>query len=77
MDVENEYEVQKALRELLADRTVIMIAHKLSTIRNVDQILVLEDGKISQRGTHETLIAQRGLYKKLWDMQYQTSSWKL
>ena len=59
MDVENELMIQMALQELLQDKTVIMIAHKLSTIKNVDQILVLENGKITQRGTHDQLCSHR------------------
>lgn len=77
IDVENEIKIQSALQELLKNKTVIMIAHKLSTIQNVDQILVIEDGRISQRGTHGELIEHKGLYKKLWDMQYQTKKWKI
>ena len=77
IDVENEVKIQSALQELLKNKTVIMIAHKLSTIQDVDQILVIEDGSISQKGTHNELMKQIGLYKKLWDMQYQTEKWKL
>lgn len=77
IDVENEVKIQSALQELLKNKTVIMIAHKLSTIQDVDQILVIEDGKISQKGTHHELMEQIGLYKKLWDMQYQTEKWKI
>ena len=58
-------------------KTVIMIAHKLSTIKNVDQILVLENGKITQRGTHDQLVSQDGLYQKLWNIQYEASSWSI
>ena len=75
MDVENEVKVQQALRELLKDKTVIMIAHKLSTVKNADQILVLEDGTISQRGTHFELLAQEGLYQRLWNIQYKAERW--
>ncbi len=77
MDVENERQIQIALQELLKDRTIIMIAHKLSTLKHVDQILVIEDGRISQKGTHRELTSQDGLYKRLWGIQYQTNQWKL
>lgn len=77
IDVENEVKIQSALQELLKNKTVIMIAHKLSTIQDVDQILVIEDGSISQKGTHNELMEQAGLYKKLWNMQYQTDKWKI
>ena len=77
IDVENEVKIQSALQELLKNKTVIMIAHKLSTIQDVDQILVIEDGSISQKGTHDELMKEIGLYKKLWDMQYQTEEWKI
>ena len=69
VDVENEQLIQTALQELLKNKTVIMIAHKLSTIQNADQILVLENGTISQCGSHAELIAQAGLYRRLWDIQ--------
>ena len=61
----------------MKNKTVIMIAHKLSTIQNVDQILVIEGGSISQKGTHHELMKEIGLYKKLWNMQYQTEKWKV
>lgn len=77
VDVENERQIQSALEELLRDRTVIMIAHKFSTIQNVDQILAIENGRITQRGKHTELVRQDGLYKRLWDMQFQSSHWKL
>ena len=77
VDVENEVKIQAAMRELLKNKTVIMIAHKLSTVQNSDQILVIKDGRIIQRGTHKELVREEGLYKKLWDMQYRTGQWKL
>ncbi len=75
MDAENEVKVQQALCELLKDKTVIMIAHKLSTVKNADQILVLEEGTISQRGIRSELLAQEGLYQKLWNTQYKAERW--
>ena len=54
-----------------------MIAHKLSTIQNADQILVLENGTISQRGSHAELIAQEGLYRRVWDIQYEGERWRM
>ena len=77
VDAENEQLIQTALQELLKNKTVIMIAHKLSTILNADQILVLENGTISQRGTHKELIAQEGLYRRLWDIQYKAEQWRM
>lgn len=65
VDVETEREIQKAIADLAGTRTIIAIAHRLSTIQNADLILVLQDGKIVQRGTHDELIEQEGLYRRL------------
>ena len=67
VDAENEAKIQAALQELLKDKTVIMIAHKLTSLRNAGQILVLENGHIVQCGRHEELIKEEGLYGKLWE----------
>ncbi|MBS4841581.1 MULTISPECIES: ABC transporter ATP-binding protein [Clostridium] len=76
-DAENEYQIQLAFKELTRNKTVIMIAHRLSTIRNVDSIIVLKDGKINEQGTHDELISQNGLYKKMW-IDYENSiKWKM
>lgn len=76
-DPENEALVQKAFEELSKDKTVIMIAHRLTTVRNADRIFVLSDGKIEESGTHDVLVEKKGLYAKMWK-DYQTSvSWKV
>lgn len=69
LDTESEKLVQKALNCLMKNRTTLVIAHRLSTIKNANQILVLKDGKIAERGTHDELHAQNGDYRKLWEMQ--------
>lgn len=69
LDTESEKLVQDAINNLMADRTSIVIAHRLSTVRYADEILVLQKGEIAERGTHEQLIALHGIYKKLVDMQ--------
>ena len=66
--------VQKALDEISRERTVIMIAHRLKTIRGAGEILVLENGKITERGTHEALLAAPGLYHTLWTLQSEAQT---
>ncbi|MFA5031729.1 MAG: ABC transporter ATP-binding protein [bacterium] len=69
LDSETEYEIQKDLKNLLKGRTSVVIAHRLSTIMSADEIIVIEKGKVVQKGTHTELIKQEGSYKKLWNMQ--------
>ena len=69
LDTESERLVQDAINNMMQNRTSIVIAHRLSTIRHADEIIVLQKGKIVERGTHESLITQNGFYKKLVDMQ--------
>lgn len=77
IDPENEDKLKSAIESLTANKTVIMIAHRLKTIRNADQILVLKDGKIVQRGKHEQLMSEGGLYRDLIDAKYKSERWKL
>jgi ATP-binding cassette subfamily B protein len=69
LDSENEALVQAALKEALAGRTSIVIAHRLSTIIQADQILVIDNGEIIERGTHEELVGKKGLYFDLYERQ--------
>jgi ATP-binding cassette subfamily B protein len=71
VDTETEGLIQEALQVLLRGRTAIVIAHRLSTIQNVDEILVLHKGRIRERGRHQQLLAQRGLYWRLYQLQYK------
>jgi subfamily B ATP-binding cassette protein MsbA len=71
LDTESEREVQEALDRLMEKRTVLVIAHRLSTVRHVDRILVLSEGRIVEEGAHKALMAKGGEYKKLYDLQFQ------
>ena len=66
-DIENEHKIQLALQNLLQGKTTIMIAHRLHTIRNADHIVVFEDGKAVEQGTHDELVAREGRYSHMWD----------
>ena len=77
VDPENEAELQAAIDELTQDKTIIMIAHRLKTVRHADQILVLADGHIVQQGSHEELIAQPGIYADFIGMRREAIGWKL
>ena len=76
-DSENEYLMQEALAELVKDKTVIMIAHRLGTIKNAQQILVLSEGQIVERGTHESLMKEEGVYRKMFSIFDEARSWKM
>lgn len=75
VDSETEHDIQQALRTLMAGRTSIVIAQRLSTVKDADQILVFENGRITQRGTHESLVAEAGgFYAELWQLQQQDAA---
>ncbi|MDN5106150.1 ABC transporter ATP-binding protein/permease, partial [Aliarcobacter butzleri] len=76
-DPENEEEIVKALANLTINKTVIMIAHRLSTIKDSDQIIVFDEGKISEIGKHDELLEKQGIYSKLWSNYEKASSWNL
>ena len=77
VDPENEDRLQKAIESLTRNKTIVMIAHRLKTVRSADQILVLDGGRIVQRGRHEELISQPGIYADFVGSRKETSGWKL
>ena len=70
LDTESERKVQKALENLMKNRTTIVIAHRLSTIKNADRIIVMLDGRLVEEGTHDRLLQEHGVYEGLHNMQY-------
>ncbi len=78
LDVDNEREVQEAFSELMKDKTVIVIAHRLNTVINADQILVLKDGNIAESGTHEDLMQNEDTwYRRMMEEQKKAAEWKI
>ena len=77
LDVENESKIQKALSELIKNKTVIIIAHRMRTISNADKIVVLDDGKIAEQGSPEELLSKDGLFKRMVDLQNLSGEWKI
>ena len=75
LDPENEVLVQKAIAKLVEGKTVIMIAHRLRTVVDADQILVLDNGRLVEHGTHDELMQQNGLYHKLFHIQQESLCW--
>lgn len=76
-DPENEALIQRAFAALTKDRTVIMIAHRLSTVVGADKILVLDEGKMKEQGSHEELVSANGLYSRMWREYNQAASWRI
>lgn len=77
VDPENEDKLQKAMESLMQDKTIIMIAHRLKTVQKADQILVLNEGRVVQKGTHGELAAKNGIYKDFLNARRKAASWKL
>lgn len=77
LDVDNETEIQNAISRLVKGKTVLVIAHRMRTIEAADQIVVLADGIVAEKGNHETLMKKHGLYRKLVDLQTESANWKL
>ena len=77
LDVDNETEIQEAISKLVKGKTVLVIAHRMRTVENADQIVVLDGGVVAEKGTHEELMKKRGLYSRLVMLQSKSAEWKL
>ena len=77
IDPENEHLIQSAISELTRGKTIITIAHRLATIEQANQILVVDDGRIVQQGTHQELIQQEGRYKHFIEIRQKAEGWKI
>ena len=77
VDPENEHLIQQAISNLTHGKTIIVIAHRLATIENADQILVVDEGKITQRGTHKQLSAQEGIYRRFINIREKAEGWSI
>ena len=77
IDADNEYELQKAFKNLMKDKTVIMIAHRMTSIKNVDEIIVLENGQIAERGNNDSLVKKQGLYSRLMTLYETANEWRV
>ncbi len=77
VDPENEQALLSAISELTKNKTLISIAHRLSTVENADQIIVIDQGRIAQQGTHQSLISQEGIYRNFLNLKLASAGWQL
>lgn len=77
MDPENEEKLIQAIEALTHEKTIVMIAHRLKTVRNADQILVIDKGKIAEQGTHDSLMENEGIYSRFIAERSKASSWRI
>ncbi len=77
VDPENEADLMNAINALTREKTIIMIAHRLKTVRGADQIFVIDNGKIAERGTHEDLMQEDGIYRSFVESRREAASWRL
>lgn len=77
LDPENELQVQQAVNALVQNKTVVIIAHRLKTVKSADKIIVLDQGRVAEQGTHEELLNRQGLYHRLWSLQQQAAGWSM
>ena len=77
LDPENEVLIQRAIDELVKNKTVLVIAHRLQSVMNADKIIVLDNGRIAEQGTHSELLKKGGRYAALWENQQSAGNWKL
>ena len=75
LDPENEAQIQLAINALIKSKTVVMIAHRLKTVKDADTIIVLENGEVAEQGAHDALLAREGLYARLWRLQQESAGW--
>ncbi|MDY0353934.1 MAG: ABC transporter ATP-binding protein, partial [Bacteroidales bacterium] len=76
-DPENEHLIQQALKELAKGKTVLMIAHRLTSVVDADHILVINEGKIAEQGTHAELLSKQGMYTKMWNEYQKSLQWTI
>ena len=76
-DPENEHLIHRALKELTRGKTVLIIAHRLTSIVDADQILVIDNGQIAEQGTHKDLLDKQGIYLKMWNEYQQSVRWTI